>query len=431
MPTRPAIAAIDFGTSNSTVGIMAGGQPQLLPTTGSKLTAPTALFFPQGQKVTGAIPGHEAITAYQEGDPGRFMRGLKSVLGTQLFNESTQLGTQAVTFREIIAAYIGWLLTKAEANLGTPVTHLMLGRPVHFLTNQPEADAVAEAQLRDVTDSLGIEHVTFMAEPLAAAYHYEHTLKQDELALIIDIGGGTGDFSLIRLGPTHAEAANRSADILATHGLRLGGAMIDQAFALCEVMPAFGMGTLLKTPDGTSKGLTVPAGYYTQLTQWHRIHRMYERNVLHEVRALLSQEAMEPEKVERLLTLLEERGGHRLMLDIEQAKITLSDVQGTDLNLTWIERDLHLPLTVAALANAITEWRSTLTESIIHTLSLAGVQPAQLTTVFVTGGPSAMPLVQETIRNTLPHSNIILGDQLTSVGTGLVLAAHRHFAASQ
>lgn len=421
------IAAIDFGTSNSTIGVMANGKPTLLPTTGARLTAPTALFFPQGKTISAAVPGHDAITSYQEGDPGRFMRGLKSVLGTPLFNESTQLGTQAVTFKEIIAAYISWLLGKAEASLGTPVTHLMLGRPVHFLTNQPEADAIAEAQLREVTASLGINNVTFMAEPLAAAYHYEHTLQSNELALIIDIGGGTADFSLIRLGPTHADASDRSTDILATHGLRLGGAMIDQAFALAEVMPTFGMGSGLMGPDGEAKGLTVPMGYYTQLTQWHRIHRMYERTTLHEIRALHTQEAMEPQKVERLLTLLEERGGHRLMLDIEGAKITLSDTDPTRLNLGWIERDLGLSLTQAALAASIQQWLHTLHESINHTFTLGGIQPQQLTTVFLTGGPSAMPLVQNAIRQLLPQSRIILGDQLTSVGTGLVLAAHRHF----
>lgn len=424
--TQPrAIAAIDFGTSNSTVGIMHNGQPTLLMPEAGKRAVPTALFYPHGKSQP--IPGHGAITAYMEGDAGRFMRGLKGVLGTQLFNESTQIHTQSVTFLEIIAAYIGWLTKRAEAELGTPLTHLMLGRPVHFLTNQPEADAVAESQLRKITDSLGIEHVAFMAEPLAAAYHYEHSLQTEELALIIDVGGGTADFSLIRLGPAHAGKADRSTDILATHGLRLGGAMIDQAFALAEVMPTFGYGTAIAGPDGTLKGLTVPAGYYTQLTTWHRIHRMYEKNTLHEVRTILQQEAVEPDKVERLLTLLEDRGGHRLMLDIEQSKIALSDAERTTLALGWIERDLALHLSQQALAEAISNWLNTLTESIRHTLDLAHIQPEQLTTVFLTGGPSAMPLVQNTIRTALPHSNIIRGDQLTSVGTGLVLAAHRAF----
>ena len=423
------IAAIDFGTSNSTVGIMSNGKPTLLSPEAGKKAVPTALFFEAGK--TNPLSGNAAIAAYSSGDNGRFMRGLKGVLGTQLFTEATQIGFQSVTFREIIASYIRWLLSKAEAELGTPVTHLMLGRPVHFLTNQPEADSIAEAQLREVVASLGIKHLTFMAEPLAAAYHYEHTLKSDELALIIDIGGGTGDFTIMRLGPTHAanadNGADRSNDILATHGLRLGGAMIDQAFALAEVMPTFGHGTLLMGPDGTTKGLTVPAGYYTQLTTWHRIHRMYEKNTLHEVRQLLAQEAMEPKKVERLLTLLEDRAGHHLMFDVEAAKINLSSNDTTTLNLNWIERDLALHLSSEALATAINGWLTTLTESIHQTLAIAGITPAQLNTVFVTGGPSAMPLVQATIRAALPESNIILGDQLTSVGTGLILAAHRHF----
>lgn len=427
MPTNashPTIAAIDFGTSNSTVGIMAHGQPTLLQPEVGKRAVPTALFFPSGS--TQPIPGNGAIQAYLGGDPGRFMRGLKGVLGTELFNESTQLGTQAITFKHIIAAYIGWLVKTAESELGHPVTNLMLGRPVHFLTNQPQADAIAEAQLRDVVATLGIPHLSFMAEPLAAAYHYEHTLHTEELALIIDIGGGTADFSLLRLGPKLKDKADRSTDILATHGLRLGGQMLDQAFALTEVMPHFGRGTEIAGPTGR-KGLTVPEGYFTQLTTWHRIHRMYERKTLQEVNGVL-QEALEPHKVERLVTLLEERGGHKLMLDIEGAKITLSEAAETLLNLGWIERDFTLPLTAQALATATHSWMTTLTDSIHHTLHQANTPAEQLTTVFITGGPSAMPLVQATIRQALPHSRIILGDQLTSVGTGLVLAAQRAFA---
>ena len=417
------IAAIDFGTSNSTIGIMRNSQPTLLsPETGKK-AVPTALFFPHRGT---SRHGNGAIQAYLEEESGRFMRGLKGVLGTQLFNESTQLGTQTVTFKEIIATYIGWLAQKAEEELGSPVTHLMLGRPVHFLTSQPEADAVAEAQLREVVATLGIPNLAFMLEPLAAAYHYEHTLQSEELALIIDIGGGTGDFSLLRLGPKLADNPDRTADILATHGLRLGGAMIDQSFALAEVMPTFGMGSEIAGYTG-AKGLTVPMGYFMQLTTWHRIHRMYEKATLQEVRTILNQEATEPEKVERLLTLLEERGGHRLMLDLEQSKISLSNDAQTLLNLNWIESNLALPLTQTALASAINQWLTTLTESIHHTLQLGNTKPEVLTTVFLTGGPSAMPLVQNAIRTALPHANIILGDQLTSVGTGLVLAAHRHF----
>jgi len=418
----PTIAAIDFGTSNSTIGIMQGGQPRLLPLHAASLTAPTALFYPQGKATP--LCGHAAVQAYLGGDPGRFMRGLKGVLGTPLFTEGTQLGTQTATFQTIIGHYLGWLLARAEATLGHPVTHLMLGRPVHFLTNQPEADALAEAQLREVTTALGIPHVSFMAEPLAAAYHYEHTLQTDELALIIDIGGGTADFSILHLGPSRATQANRSASILATHGLRLGGAMLDQALALTHVMPTFGRGSSLSGPIGP-KGLTVPEGYYTQLTTWHRIHRMYERSTLHEIRQLLP-EADEPHKLNRLLTLIEDRGGHKLMFQIEDAKIALSSQTSTTLNLGWIEPQLTLPLTAHGMAQATASWMSTLTASIEETLRLANTTPAHLSTVFVTGGPSAMPLVQATIRQALPTANIILGDQLTSVGTGLTHAAHHH-----
>src|SRR5690606_11492150 len=117
MPSS-VIAAIDFGTSNSTVGVMAGNKPILLPLHGGKPTAPTALFFPHGKTSGSALHGNEAIDAYRGDDPGRFMRGLKSVLGTSLFDESMQLGLQTVTFKEILAAYIGWLLRHAATHHG-------------------------------------------------------------------------------------------------------------------------------------------------------------------------------------------------------------------------------------------------------------------------------------------------------------------------
>lgn len=422
----PAFAAIDFGTSNSTVGIRQHGAPRLLqPETGHH-AVPTALFFPFAPHNPPPLTGNAAITSYINGEPGRFMRGLKSVLGTSQFAETTMLNGRATSFGAIIGHYIGWLKTHAEQALGQPLTHLMLGRPVHFLTNQPEADAIAEQQLRQVAASLGITNVAFLAEPLAAAYHYEQQLNAEQLAFIIDIGGGTADLSILRLGPTHAEKADRQVDILATHGLRLGGMMIDQAFALAHVMPLLGMGTLLSGPTGP-KNLTVPANYYTQLTTWHRIQGMYEKATLQQVREVL-QEALEPAKVNRLLNLLENRDGHRLMFGVEAVKIALSNQPETTLNLGWLESGLTHPLTQPNLAQSMENWLELLTESIHHTLQLAQIQVSQLSTVFLTGGPSAMPLVRATIAAALPHANLVYGDQLTSVGSGLILTAHRHFA---
>ncbi len=413
--------AIDFGTSNSTVGIWQQGAPRLLEPEANRKAVPTALFFPSDAPTP--LFGKAAMHAYLEEEEGRFMRGLKGVLGTNLFTETTLVRGRRLGFAEIIGSYLGWLTDTAEARLGTRPTQLMLGRPVHFLTDQPEADAVAESQLHQVATSLGFTDIAFMAEPLAAAWHYEQSVTQEEPALIIDIGGGAGDVSLLRLGPDRRTAADRSADILAGHGLRLGGSGIDAAISLAHAMPLFGYGSKMDRGD-----LNVPATYYHQLTTWHRIHTLYQPRILNEL-ADVKYHAAEPHKVARLIQLLEDRYGHKLSFMVEEAKIRLSDTAETTIDLEWFERGLSPTLTADAMAASLSEWLETLHRAINHTLSLGQVTPERLTSIFVTGGPSAMPLLRAHIQQQFPASRIIQGDQLTSVGTGLIHAARRTFAA--
>lgn len=417
-------AAIDFGTSNSAVGVLQSSTPTLLEVEPGHLTTPTALFFPHAK---GAAPllGRAAIKAYLNEEPGRFMRGLKSVLGTSLFPETTSIRGHQTPFADIIGTYLNLLLTRAQTHTQSPITHVLVGRPVHFLTNEPEADTTAESQLRTILQTLGLKHIEFMPEPIAAAYHYEQSLTSKQLVLVVDIGGGTTDLTAIRLGPNHTHLT-RTDDILATHGLRLGGTDIDQAFALAHIMPHLGYQTLL-TGDSGAKGLTVPSTWYHQLTTWHRIHRMYEKTLLHEVRQL-THEAAEPHKITRLLHLLQHHHGHRLMFAIEASKIALSKAPAVKLNLKWLEADLALPLTQTQLAEALISWRTSLAQSIHETLRLAAIPREKISAIFLTGGPSAMPLVQATVRENLPGIPLIQGDQLTSVASGLTLAAARLFA---
>lgn len=412
--------AIDFGTSNSTVGIWQQGQPRLLEPEANRKAVPTALFFSFESPTP--LYGNTAIQAYLNEEEGRFMRGLKGVLGTTLFAETTQVKHRRLGFAEIIGSYLNWLTETAEQEQGTRPTQLMLGRPVHFLTDQPEADAIAESQLRQVAESLGFTDIAFMPEPLAAAWHYEQSVTREELALIIDIGGGTGDFSLIRLSPERRLKADRTPDILAGHGLRLGGSGIDAALSLAHAMPLFGYGSKMDRGD-----LNVPATYYHQLTTWYRIHTLYQQRILNEL-ADVAYHAAEPHKINRLIRLLEERYGHKLSFMVEEAKIRLSNHPETQIDLEWFEKGLSPTLTADAMATSLSQWLETLHQAINHTLHLGETKPEHLTSIFVTGGPSAMPLLRAHIQQHFPTSRIIQGDQLTSVGTGLIHAAHRSFS---
>src|SRR6185312_6501054 len=193
-----SICGLDFGTSNSTLGTIAGREPVLTALEAAQTAIPSAIFY----ETDGAVLiGRRAIEAYVEGVPGRLMRSLKSVLGTSLIDETTRLGRERISFRDVIAAYVGAIKRRAEQATGRELTHVVHGRPVHFVDNAPDADRKAEDTLRTIAKGIGFEEVTFQFEPIAAALDYERQIASEEVALIADIGGGTSDFSIVRLGP--------------------------------------------------------------------------------------------------------------------------------------------------------------------------------------------------------------------------------------
>src|SRR5256886_3108727 len=147
----------------------------------------------------GVLIGRRAVEAYVEGAPGRLMRSLKSVLGTSLIDETTRLGRARVSFRDVIAYYLGAVKRRAEQATGCELREVVHGRPVHFVDNAPDADRKAEDTLRTIARGIGFDEVTFQFEPIAAALDYERQITSEEVALIADIGGGTSDFSIVRL----------------------------------------------------------------------------------------------------------------------------------------------------------------------------------------------------------------------------------------
>src|SRR5258706_3670839 len=232
-----SICGLDFGTSNTTLGTIEGDAPVLATLEIGETAIPSAIFY----EVDGAVLiGRKAIAAYVEGAPGRLMRSLKSVLGTALIDETTRLGRERTKFRDVIAYYLGAVKRRAEQASGRELRDVVHGRPVHFVDNDEEADRKAEATLREIAREVGFEDITFQFEPIAAALEYERQLSGEEVALIADIGGGTSDFSIVRLGPQRRDKANRAADILANDGVRIGGTNFDAALSLGVVMPLFG-----------------------------------------------------------------------------------------------------------------------------------------------------------------------------------------------
>src|ERR1700735_3542983 len=232
-----SICGLDFGTSNTTLGTIEGHTPVLAALETGETTIPSAIFY----EVDGAVLiGRKAVEAYVEGAPGRLMRSLKSVLGTSLIEETTRLGRERTSFRDVIAYYLGAVKRRAEQAAGRELRDVVHGRPVHFVDNAPDADHRAEQALREIAREIGFDEVTFQFEPIAAALDYERQISAEQVALIADIGGGTSDFSIVRLGPRRHGKADRAADILANDGVRIGGTDFDQKLSLGVGLPVFG-----------------------------------------------------------------------------------------------------------------------------------------------------------------------------------------------
>lgn len=406
---------LDFGTSNSTLGV-AG---RLIALEGPAVTLPSAVFW----DADGGPPrfGRAAMAAYLEGEEGRLLRGLKSTLGSGLVQERTRVGARSVSFREVLVRFIGQMKARAEAVLGNPLSQVVMGRPVHFVDDDPAADQAAQETLEGIAREVGFAEVAFQYEPIAAALDYETTVTAEEIVLIVDIGGGTSDFSVLRVAPGRAHLADRSGDILANDGIRLGGTDFDRQFSLAEVMPD--LGYLSATLGG--QGI-MPRHYYLDLATWHRINTLYADRVMADMKALRRQ-IDAPERLDRMIRVLEGRHGHALAMEVEQAKIALSEGEASRLMLRPLTGGPNPVVTRARLDAALAGTIDRVALRIGQVLAMAGTPPDRIATVFLTGGSSALPALRAAVAGAVPGARLARGDDLASVGTGLALDAHRRF----
>ena len=409
---------LDFGTSNSAIGVVRDGTAALAPVEASDTLLPSAVFF--DYEVKGRVLfGNEAVSAYVGQTEGRLMRALKSILGSPLIDEETSLGGRKVPLTEVVEIFVRHLKQKAEAFAGQEITAVVHGRPVRFVDDDDTADARAQTVLDTIARRAGFRDVAFVYEPIAAAHHYEQTIRSEELALIADIGGGTSDFSVIRVGPHHHARPDRSRDVLANAGVRVGGTDFDAALSLAAVMPLLGLGTQL-----VEKNLPMPSAPYHELATWATINFAYtykNERMLAELVPL----ACEPEKVERLLKLVHGRLGHRLALAVEDGKIALSAEDGVALPLTFLEADLDVMATRRDFDRAIEARIERLHATARECIATAGLGPADIDTIFLTGGSSRVPAVRAAIARAAPFARLAGGSDLLSVALGLTQMAGR------
>jgi hypothetical chaperone protein len=409
---------VDFGTSNSTVGWVRPGQPSLLALEDGKATLPSVVFFNADEDVVRY--GRAALADYLEGYDGRLMRSLKSLLGTSLMEGQTEVGGRALPFRQLLEYFIGEIKRRAEQQAGREFAHAVFGRPVYFVDEDSSADRLAEDTLAGIARAAGFREIGFQYEPIAAAFDYESRIEREELVLIADIGGGTSDFSLVRLGPDRTRRPDRRDDILATGGVHIGGTDFDKYLSLATVMPLLGYGSTLVS------GAAVPNSYYFNLATWHTINQAYTRKSVAQL-AELARDAAEPAKLARLRSLIDQRAGHWLAMRVEEAKIGLSDAPVVTLELDRLEPPEAVRIERAQFGASIAGLIDSVGATVQRLLDEAGVAPERVDTVFFTGGSSGVGLLRERIAAIVPDARRVEGDLFGSIGSGLAIDAARRF----
>jgi hypothetical chaperone protein len=403
---------IDFGTSNSAMAWLGPqSSARLMPLEGEALAMPTAVFYNAEDHTTHF--GREAVRHYLEGTEGRLMRSLKSLLGSPLLLETTQIGHQQISFQDIIATFLAHLRERATQSLGAVPRRVVMGRPVHFVDDDPERDAQAEASLRQAVLSAGFDEVSFQLEPIAAALDYEQRLSQESTVLVVDLGGGTSDFTVVRLGPERMRHADRSPDILATTGVHIGGTDYDRQLNLAQVMPLLGYKHI--GPEQRE----VPSRVFFDLATWHLIHWQYQPKAIAHAKTLRSNYS-DMRLHERLMQVLTERHGHLIAHEVEQAKIRCSRNRAdTGIDLSVLAPGLQAHLSAGDMQTQLQDLLDRTVACARECVQSAGLSNASLDAIYLTGGSSALSTFQQTLQAAFPGTTVVEGDLFGGVALGL------------
>ena len=433
MPFDPRpFCAVDFGTSNSAIAVpAAAGGMSLVELEAGQVVMPTAVFYRveglAGHEPPQRLYGRAALAAYLEGQEGRLMRSMKSILGSSLAEQSTDVGEgRAVRFRDVITGYLQHLQRLAEARIGAPLDRAVLGRPVFFVDGDPQRDAQAQQALEDAARACGLREIHFQYEPIAAALDYEQTTVHEERVLVADIGGGTSDFSLVRVGPQRRDRVDRQDDILANHGVHIAGTDFDRQVELAAVLPPCCYRALgPQRSDGTPPR-EVPSRVYFDLATWHLINTVYTAPRVAELQRMKGFYG-EPEHHRRLMRVVQDRLGHALLSRAEEAKIAVAEGGATTIDLGVLEAGLQVGFDAAQALAALNGELERIAQAVDVTLQMAGVVPEAVDVVYFTGGSTGFAPLTERIAARVPQARVVRGDRSASVAQGLGLHARRLF----
>ncbi|WP_299789256.1 molecular chaperone [uncultured Shewanella sp.] len=452
----------DYGSANCAVGVMEGEGTRLLPLSADSDYLPSTLYALDRELIAEAVyrqlpthlkadyararsaqlsrarlarreldldadeqavfVGEQAVKAYLDmPEEGFYVRSPKSFLG------ATGLRTdQVALFEDIVTMMMQHIKQVAESKQGinsaNSITHAVIGRPVNFQgIGGEESNKQAEAILRLAAKRAGFTDVDFLFEPLAAGMDFEAGLDDDKVVLVVDVGGGTTDCSVVKMGPSHIGTKDRSGDFLGHSGQRVGGNDLDIALSMKAFMAHMGLGCHMVN------GLPVPSKPFWNAVAVNDISAQRDFSSLSSRKMIeeLIKDAKRPELLSRLLKVQQDQLGYRIVRSAEQAKIALSDNEAVTMQLGYICSELSADVSRELFADAVTAPSAKIEALMQQALATAGVEPD---VIYVTGGTARSPAIYDKIAGMYPEIPIVVGDHFGSVTAGLTRWAQKVFS---
>lgn len=403
-----ATLGIDFGTSNTAAGVAVNGSPYVIPLEPGENTLPTAIFLDFAARKT--LYGTHAATAMIDGRDGRFMRSLKSILGTTLAREQRQFMNERMTLIQVIARFLKEIKERSEKATYQTYDRALSGRPVRFHSASADRDAQALVDLTEAYHLAGFKSVDFLPEPEAAALAVGGTGR----ILIVDIGGGTSDFTL-------CDRKGDDTQILASQGVRIGGTDFDKTLNLAHAMPLLGYGAEIGNEIGGGSH-TAPRAPFHDLATWEKIAFVYGGGLVRDVRKW-ERLAKNPVLFARFGDVLEMHLGHDIAYAVEAGKIAANGHESALIRLDVIERGLSAEISNDIMQTLLASYAQDIANCASQTIAAADVAPDSIDRVVYVGGSSMMAIIRDHIEQVLPNAAPETSEVFTAVVNGLALAA--------
>jgi hypothetical chaperone protein len=409
---------LDFGTTNSVVALADGAQSRLVDFAGAQATGPvfrSALCFWHEDGVKDGM-AHEggpwAIAEYLAfPEDSRFLQSFKSVAASPVFDSATVF-EKRYRFEELGRMFLDRMVAHAGGALDSRPARMVVGRPVEYAGSRPD-EALARQRYDAMFSGLGAD-IHYVYEPLGAAFSFASRLTGAATILVADFGGGTSDFSIVRV---EAPGAGRRATPLGSAGIGLAGDRFDYRILDHLVLPMLGKGGLY---ESFGKRLEIPRSWFADFADWSRLALMRNRKTMAELERL-RKAAVDPDAIGRMITVIEKELGYPLYDAVGALKRALSEAEEATFRFEGGGFGIEARVTRTDFERWIAPDLARIEACVDAALAKAGIAPDAIDRVFLTGGTSLIPAIRAIFAARFGADRLSSGGELTSIAHGLAL----------